>query len=521
MRHPENNFPTGKKGIDSKVGIVTPACGNRTIYAHDCLDVLSDHGAFPNECVDLIYLDPPFSSQSKYNLPFKGKYGKDFKPVMAFSDTWTWGGVQDEQLERLRQGDLADRNISNLIALARAIGNERPNTKHSTSAYLINMAVRLKQMRRVLSRTGTIYLHCDPKASHYLKLMMDAIFGKENFRNEIIWHYYNETSNIRKAHCRKHDVILFYAKDADRASFNEDIAREPYEPNSNFVKNPQSYKSKYRPNPLGKRMHDVWTVWRMPTINNMAKERLGYPTQKPLSLLRRIVATSSKKGDTVLDPFCGCGTTVHAAEELGRHWIGIDISQFSASLIRNRLVQDTLNTLPLKLRTNDISILGTPTTLSAARQLAKKDKFEFEKWACGEVGAQGLYHNPGTPGSDAGVDGVIPFYHTSSYGQSPKQALAIVQVKGGRVSADNVKALSTTVRQHARSGVEAKCGVFVCFDRYMQTVRNNMEQDIVKDWVGDFPFIQPLSVEDLIKGKRPNLPGMLPQAGEARVVLNS
>ena len=465
------------------------------MYAKDCLDVLTDRRAIPDESVDLIYLDPPFNSKSKYNLPFKGKYKKDAKPVMAFKDTWSWDENEIEHLARLERGGAGDMLLADIIKLSRRIFNEKPNATTSTGAYLLNMAVRLKEMRRVLKPTGSIYLHCDPTASHYLKTIMDSVFGEENFRNEVVWHYYNGTSNIRRAWVRKHDVNLFYARDAEQNTFNEDEAREPYAEDSNFVANPESYKDKYEPHPLGKRMH---AVWRIPTINNMAKERLGYPTQKPLELLRRIIKASSNEGDVVLDPFCGCGTTVHAAEELNRKWIGIDVSHFSVGLIRNRILDNFR-----EIDRQDIRVTGCPMSVDDAVDLAVRDKFEFEKWACGEVGAQGLFHAPGERGADGGVDGIIPFYHSESLadGKAPEKTFAVVQVKGGRVHPDSVKALSTTVRE---SG--AKCGVLICFEKYMRTVDNNREKRRVKHMEGDFNFIQGLSVEDLVNGKMPNLP---------------
>lgn len=465
------------------------------MYAKDCLEVLKDRRAIPDESVDLIYLDPPFNSKSKYNLPFKGKYKKDSKPVMAFKDTWSWNENEIEHLTRLEQGDAEDMLLADIVKLSRRIFNEKPNATTSTGAYLLNMAVRLKEMRRVLKPTGSIYLHCDPTASHYLKAIMDSVFGEENFCNEVVWHYYNGTSNIQRAWVRKHDINLFYARDAEQNTFNEDEAREPYAEDSNFVANPEGYKDKYKPHPLGKRMH---AVWRIPTINNMAKERLGYPTQKPLELLRRIIKASSNEGDVILDPFCGCGTTVHAAEELRRRWIGVDVSQFSVGLIRNRIL-DNFRAIDRQ----DIHVVGCPMSVNDALELARRDKFEFEKWACGEVGAQGLFHAPGERGADGGVDGIIPFYHSESLadGKAPEKTFAVVQVKGGKVHPDSVKALSTTVRE---SG--AKCGVLICFEKYMRTVNNNREKRLVKHMEGDFNFIQGLSVEDLVNGRMPNLP---------------
>ena len=248
-------------------------------------------------------------------------------------------------------------------------------------------------------------------------------------------------------------------------------------------------------NPEGTPINDWWTDVK-PLIN-WHKERLGYPTQKPLALLKRIIEVSTDVEDCVLDPFCGCGTTVHSANELGRDWIGIDISKFSVGLIRNRILQH----FP-EIKSNDIQVLGSVSTLQDALELSRADKFEFEKWVCGEIGAHGMYQDPGQRGPDGGVDGVIPFYWTErQLGSEPEYTYAIVQVKGGSVSVNDVKALSTTVRQ--RNG---KCGVFVCFDRYMKTVENQREKGTIKDAVKEFPFIQGLSVEQILNDKRPNLP---------------
>ena len=224
-------------------------------------------------------------------------------------------------------------------------------------------------------------------------------------------------------------------------------------------------------------MLDVWTD--IPSLNNMAKERLGYPTQKPRVLLERILASSSQEGDLVLDPFCGCGTTLHAAEKLNRRWIGIDIARFATGLVRNRLLSN------FDIDPSDVRVLGIPETPEDARQLAEQDKFEFEKWACGHVGAEGLFHAPGTKGADGGVDGVLKFWPLQ-WGKKARQdrpEFAIVQVKGGAVTPDAVRALDNTMKRF-----EAKAGVIVCFRDRMQTV------------------------EDMLRGNRPNLPNLLKQA---------
>ena len=396
--------------------------------------------------------------------------------------------------------------MADIVELAKRVFNERPNTKMSTSAYLLNMAIRLKPMKHLLKESGSVYLHCDSTASHYLKMLMDAIFHSKNFKNEIVWSYQRWTGATTHFQ-RMHDVILFYG--SSKATFN--MQAEAYSSKSkhkgrrhtNF-KNGEMFQTYTDDSTRMKAMRDVWDI---SYLNSQAKERLGYPTQKPLELMERIIKTSSNEEDVILDPFCGCGTTLHAAEKLNRQWIGCDISDFAAGLVRNRLMQTE------RLSRNEITIIGSPRTLQDAMDLANRDKFEFEKWVCGEIGADGMYHNPGSHGADAGVDGIIPFYHAEKFGDKVETAMAIVQVKGGKVTADNVRALSTVVRQHQQHGIPAKCGVFVCFNQYMNTVKNNREKGKVKDWdLKEFDFIQPLSIEDLIQGKRPQLPKKLNKA---------
>lgn len=235
-----------------------------------------------------------------------------------------------------------------------------------------------------------------------------------------------------------------------------------------------------------------------------ALERLGYPTQKPLALLERTVKASSNPGDLVLDPFCGCGTAVHAAENLGRRWVGIDVSTFAVGLMRGR----TLGNFPL-LTTDDVIVRGVPVNVSDAQVLADRDELEFEKWACGAIGAEGMFREPGTLGADGGVDGVLKFWPIR-LGNKPKPEYAIVQVKDGGVSADAVRALHTTVRRF-----EATSGVMVCFERYMRTVDNQRGHETFRDDFGTYPVIQGMSVEDLLNNKQPVLPfaGYRPRGG--------
>ena len=241
---------------------------------------------------------------------------------------------------------------------------------------------------------------------------------------------------------------------------------------------------------------DVWTD--IYPINSQAQERLGYPTQKPMALLERIIKSSSNKGDVVLDPFCGCGTTIHVAESLNRQWVGIDISAFSIGLVRERL----LTNFPGK-RLN-IETHGTPYDVATAKALAKKDPFEFEKWVCGAIGAHGMFRDPGTKGRDGGVDGVIEFGLYQVDGAPLQKEYAIVQVKGGKVSPDHVKALWQTV-----TDFNGRAGIFVCFKDHLATVEQNRKRGTYADLTGKYPIIQGFSVEQLLKGEKPNLPPMI------------
>ena len=525
---------------------------NRTLYSDDCLNVLNDELALPTGSVDLIYLDPPFNSQSHYNLPFKG-LDKDTRPVEAFNDTWTWGSEEDELLAALASGPLT-RNLADIVSLAQRFApNSRGQPSWGLPAYLLNMAVRLLAMRRPLSSQGSIYLHCDDTASHYLKMVMDAIFGQQNFRNQIIWKRtsaHSDTRQGREQHGRIHDVIFFYTKSD---TWNWQPVYTPYDKEyvDKFYKhveegtgrrytldnisgpygaakgnphyevmgvtrywrysqetmqalidagriiqlkpgNVPRYK-RYLDEMPGVPLQDVWND--IGPIPSQARERLGYPTQKPLALLERIIKASSNEGDIVLDPFCGCGTAVHAAEKLGRRWIGIDISTFAVGLMRERILRNFEN-----LTTDDVRVRGVPVNVADAQALAHRDKFEFEKWVCGAIGAEGMFHEPGTRGADGGVDGVLKFF-PFRMGRKPKAEYAIVQVKGGNVTADSVKALKTTVDRYG-----ATAGVMVCFNRYMQTVENQRDRATFNDDAGSYPVIQGLSIEDLLADKRPDLP---------------
>ena len=261
-----------------------------------------------------------------------------------------------------------------------------------------------------------------------------------------------------------------------------------------YTKNGIARRKRYLDESKGLKAQDIWTD--IEALRSWHEERLGYPTQKPEALLERIISASSNEGDLVLDPFCGCGTTVHAAEKLGRRWIGIDISSFSTGLVRERL----LRAFPL-LDKDAIFMEGEiPLTIDDARSLSHQNKFEFEKWVCGHIGAEGMFHDPGTPGADGGVDGVLKFYRIRPE-KKLKPEYAIVQVKGGHVTPDAVRALRTTV-----SRFEVTAGVMVCFDQYMRTVENQRSRETFRDALGTYPVIQGYSVENLLANAPLNLP---------------
>ena len=488
---------------------------NRILFAADCLDVLNDSAAIPDESIDLIYLDPPFNSNSKYNLPFKGR-DKTHKPVEAFVDIWKWSDEDAETLDDLNR-DPRTRPLATIIKFALDIESTpgKQGGRTSLGSYLLNMALRLRAMRRVLKHTGSIYLHCDPTASHYLKLVMDAVFHDFTFLNEVVWHY-GKWTNAAKRFQKNHDILLAYVRTWNSHVFNKQFReQESYHYEKGWhtnvvqggirqlivydkdkalqkIQSGNYDKVVYREGASKSALPDVWNI---PIINPMGNERLGYPTQKPLALLERVIKASSNEGDTVLDPFCGCGTTVHAAESLSRTWIGIDISKFSTGLIRDRILHNFKY-----LNVDDLDLRGTPDSVAEARVLARRDPFEFEKWVCGYIGAEGMFREPGERGADGGVDGVLKFFPVRE-GRKVKPEYAIVQVKGGNVSADAVKALHETVRRY-----EATAGVMVCFADQLRTVENQRVKATFSDAWGSYPVIQGFSIENLLRDGQLDLP---------------
>ena len=490
----------------------------RKLFRGDCLDILRDY--VEPESVDLVYLDPPFNSNASYKLPFNGK-DKGYEPVEAFVDAWTWTAADEARLAEFRKLPEPRPTLAMIVDFAQRIdqpsasNQSRRKRTNSLAAYLLSMAERLLEIKRTMKPKASIYLHCDWYASHYLKAVMDAVFGKASFKNEIVW-CYTGPSNTRRWFPRKHDVILFYSKGESWKFFRDEV-RVPY--SEAYV---ERFKKRYQEGAdkstifsgghdternqelarLGKVPEDWWTEF---SPVGRSSEYMGYPTQKPLALLERIIKASSDPDDLVLDPFCGCGTTVHAAEELGRAWIGIDVSRFSTELMRERI----LSNFPARIPASGIKLVGLPENLLQARELARENPFEFEKWVCGRIGVNkmGKRKRPGDMGPDGGIDGeiILPVIRAGVvYEES-----VVVQVKGGNVSPDSVKALSETVRR-----VGAVAGVMVCFKEQMGTVENQRSRETWDGGYGNvYPVIQGYSVADLLADKPLDLP---PQYGRKR-----
>jgi DNA modification methylase len=545
-----------------------PVTPPNTLYYGDNLKVLREH--IPDESVDLIYLDPPFNSSRNYNVLFKDESGKDSKAqITAFDDTWHWTSAARNTLNELIV-EYPDGVGKALEAIVGLIGTNQ------LAAYLVMMGARLVELRRVLKPTGSLYLHCDPTASHYLKVILDAIFGPQNFRNEIVWkrtHAHGSADRWGDVH----DTVLFYTKSdqftwakalqrhdesyvSDKYRYTDQRGRyrwvvltgsgategpsgqawRGYDPTASgrhwtvprqsieilrsegrdipqglheclellyaegFVRIPERTGTKGAPEykyylQAGQPIQDV--IVDIPPINSQAAERLGYPTQKPLALLERIIKASSNKGDVVLDPFCGCGTAIDAAQGLGRRWIGIDITSLSTGVIKDRL-EDRYG----MIRGKDYRVVGEPVDVAGARALFLQDPYQFQWWALNLVRAKplgGTGGKEGKKGSDGGIDGVIAFRE----GSSEKFQRVIVQVKGGGVQAADVQQLESVVRAQ-----KAAMGLFVTLHPPtgpMKKVAVEAGPYHAPGWHESYPRIQILTIEDLLNGAKPQIPGAI------------
>jgi DNA modification methylase len=458
-----------------------------TLYYGDNLTILANHVA--DESVDLVYLDPPFNSNRDYNVLFREQSGSESPAqIQAFGDTWNWAGAAE-----------AWQDFPNLCPVPKLIemmhGFRNAIGENDVMAYLVMMAPRLYHLHRVLKPTGSLYLHCDPTASHYLKLILDCIFSPKNFKNEVIWKRTSAHSSAKR-YGPVHDVILYYSK-SPVFTWNEIYL--PYSDNymDEFYTHVDERGRRWRRSDLtgaGTRNGETGQVWRgidvtmkgrhwayppsvletmdaegkihwpekqggvpmfkrfaeeqkgiplqdifddIRPMHNLSAERLGYPTQKPLALLERIITASSNEGDVVLDPFCGCGTAVVAAQTLGRSWIGIDITPIATTLVQKRLY-DAFGAKDARLLgPNDnperaFRVEGLPTDIAGAKAMFEADHKKFEMWAVGLV--------PAIPqekkGADAGIDGMAYFQDNPK-----KPSKAVVQVKGGHLTLANIRDL--------------------------------------------------------------------------------
>jgi adenine specific DNA methylase Mod len=489
-----------------------------TLYFGDNLAVLRDR--VKDESVDLVYLDPPFNSNANYNVLFEERTGDVADAqVEAFRDTWEWGPSAAEAYDDLMK---AAGDIATVMKGFRGwLG------QNAMMAYLSMMAVRLLELRRVLKPAGSIYLHCDPKASHYLKIILDAIFDHEGWRNEIIWKRtpFSGSSKARAQQLpRSHDVIHFYGFGEDRIwnaptqPYTEDyltrfkwddgdgrgayrktllktFSDETFErlKADNRLIEPvragakYSYKQYLRESSGTRQIDDVWTD--INALNPVARERIGYPTQKPVALLERIISQSSTEGMVVLDPFCGCGTTVAAAENLNRRWIGIDVTHYAVTLIEARLAATHPNI--------NYDVHGRPGDLAGARDLARRDKYQFQWWASWRLGAQ--TYREEKRGADRGIDGNI-YFKNGPYGDGR----IIISVKGGEnVGVQMVRDLRGVIERE-----QAEMGILVSLvEPTGPMLKEATDAGFVnKSAHGRLPRLQIASIADVLDGRMPKLP---------------
>ena len=513
------------------------------LYYGDNLLVLREH--IPDESVDLVYLDPPFNSNASYNVLFKEKTGEESPAqIKAFTDTWEW--TQETQFTY--ELDII-RNPAVPSAVKDMIGSFRQFIgQNAMMAYLVMMAPRLVELHRVLKPTGSLYLHCDPTASHYLKILLDAVFGARNFRNEVVWPRTNAHHDAKR-YGRIHDVVLYYSKSIKRVwnpiytSYSSDqiethysrieeatgrrfrlsdlSAQKPggdveYEWNGvspprgrywayskanmeafenedrlYYTKKGHPFLKRYLDEMPGNPVQDIWAD--VPFIHGSSAELLGYKTQKPEALLERIIRASSNEGDVVLDPFCGCGTAVAAAQKLGREWMGVDITHLAVALMKNRL-KTAFDLEPRR----DYDVVGEPQDAGSARALWEQDPYQFQFWAVSLLEAQPQQEQ--RRGADRGVDGML--YFLDGPRRTPHKV--VIQVKGGHVSSPQIRDLKGVVERE-----KAALGLFISLEEPTRDMRTEaasgglFHSDL---WDRDYPKIQIRTVAEMLEGNDFELP---------------
>lgn len=512
------------------------------LYYGDNLDVLRRH--IKDETIDLIYLDPPFKSDQDYNILFAERNGsKAAAQIKAFDDTWHWDKASAAAYEEVVETG-TQRVAQAMRAFRTFLGDS------DMMAYLAMMAPRLVGMHRVLKNTGSIYLHCDPTAGAHLRLLMDAVFGPVNFKNEIVWKRTGAHSSARKCGA-VHDVLLFYSKTKD---FIWNQVFQPYDQlyvetffdhvdsdgrvwaridltGAGVTKEGASGKpwrgidvtpkgrhwaysieelerldkegkihwpkkkggmprlKQYLEDMAGVLLQDVWTDIR--PIHNLSPERLGYPTQKPEPLLERIINASTNEGDIVLDPFCGCGTAIAVAQRLNRRWIGIDITHLAVALMKHRLHDMFGDKVQYK-------VVGEPVSLPDAKALAENDPYQFQWWALGLVGARPIEQKKG---ADRGIDGRL-YFHDETDDKKRKTKQIILSVKSGNVGVKDVRDLRGVVERE-----EAQIGVLICMEKPTRNMRREAASaGVYKSAWGSHPRLQILTIEELLTGHKIDYP---------------
>jgi site-specific DNA-methyltransferase (adenine-specific) len=509
---------------------------NRLLFG-DNLGWLRDTREFPDVSVDLEYLDPPFNSNADYNVLFREASGQASQAQFhAFTDTWTWADA----------AELYNHFIDSCpnVAVTEMMEAFHSFLKNSPMmAYLAMMAPRLVELHRILKPTGSLYLHCDPTASHYLRMLLDGVFGAACFRNEIIWKRTSAHANVEQKYGAIHDCILFYVG-SEKATWNQQYTpysedylemffdqtdekgrkyfRRDLTASMAHASSGQLYEWKgVRPLPSrcwaktkenmdeleaqgrihwpkkqggmprlkvypedlpGVPVQDIWTDVK--TMHNLSSERLGYPTQKPTALLERIINASTNPGDVVLDPFGGCGTAAHAAQKTGRQWIAIDVTYLAINLIKRRLRDAFGEGLQFEEK-------GQPTDFTSAQRLAVLDKFQFQHWALSLIDARPLKEGDGK-GADRGVDGLLYFYDSKD-----ERRKLIVQVKGGGVNRGDVATLLGDVNNQKAAG-----GILLTLEKPTKPMRDEAADAgryQSKLWHDkDYPKIQILTIEGLL-----------------------
>jgi site-specific DNA-methyltransferase (adenine-specific) len=464
-----------------------------TLFYGDNLDVLRRHVA--DASVDLVYLDPPFQSGKDYSVIFeshRGERGDERAQAEAFKDTWRWGRESEESYVEIEQ---AGGTLGTALRALRSMIGES-----DLMAYLCMMAPRLVELRRVMKATGSLYLHCDPTASHYLKVLLDAIFGAACFRNEVIWRYRRWPAKARRFQ-RMHDVLLFYAATpGNQQTFNVLYGYEKLADSTRKTFGTKKQKADFasghrKPSvedveTAGPPLSDYWDLddvevrgaplsdaWEVGIIAPIGKERTGYDTQKPERLLERVIRSSSNEGDVVLDPFCGCGTAIAVADRWKRRWIGIDVTHLAINIIRARMADATFQ------------VKGEPVDLDGAVKLAAEDPHQFQWWILGCVGARPANQKK-RKGADAGIDGEL-FFRDASNGPSQR---AVISVKGGALASAHVRELVGVVKRE-----EAAIGVLLT----LREPTRSMEVEAAKAG-----FIQILTAKEVFEGKRIDVPGI-------------